>query len=279
MISFRKNYNRIKRNIETSLKSVVYDSIAPALRDSMNYSLLGGGKRLRPILYLAVVEAYGKKPSALDLCVACAIECIHTYSLIHDDLPAMDNDDLRRGKPTNHKKFGEAIAVLSGDGLLNLAYELLSRAAVTDCAYAFVMSEIADCAGVRGMVGGQALEFSTDMANADTESLTCVTSLKTGKLIECALVGGCIAANKAADVPAWTEFARLFGQAFQLCDDLLDIDGGEYSLARLLGREKAESRLTELTASALRTLDGIDCDGEFLRALSKAMLLRETDGL
>lgn len=278
-MDFFAEYARLKSEVEGALAAAVPQGLPTALYESMNYSLLGGGKRLRPVLYLAVIEAYSLRPGANDLRAAAAIECIHTYSLIHDDLPAMDDDDFRRGRPTNHKKFGEAMAVLAGDGLLNLAYELLASAAADDARYAAVMGEIAACAGVRGMVGGQALEFATDLATADAATLGQITVLKTGKLIECALAGGCLAAGRAGDAAAWREFAAQFGRAFQLCDDLLDIAGGEYSLARLLGRETAEKELASLCNEAIRTLDAIDCDGAFLRALSKAMLLRESDGL
>ena len=278
-MNFIDNYNRLKDATDGALAGIVPDELPDALRDSMNYSLLGGGKRLRPVLYLAVMEAYGLTPTAVDFKVACAIECIHTYSLIHDDLPAMDDDDFRRGRPTNHKKFGEAIAVLAGDGLLNLAYELLADAVAADARYIGVMREISSAAGVSGMVGGQALEFTTELSVADAETLGKITLLKTGKLIECALVGGCVAAGKANDTAAWRGFARLFGRAFQLCDDLLDAGEGEYSLARLLGRDNAAAELAALTNDVLRTLDGIDCNAAFLRALSAAMLLRETDRL
>ena len=278
-MNFADNYNRLKCAVDAALAAAVPAELPAALRESMNYSLLGEGKRLRPVLYLSVLEAYGLTPSAVDFDVASAIECIHTYSLVHDDLPAMDDDDIRRGRPTNHKKFGEAIAVLAGDGLLNLAYELLAGAAAADNRYIDVMREISSCAGVRGMVGGQALEFTTELSSANAETLGKITLLKTGKLIECALVSGCISAGKSSDIAAWRKFARLFGRAFQLCDDLLDVGGGEYSLARLLGKDTAEKELAGLTGEVMLMLDALGCDSAFLRALSEAMLLRETDGL
>lgn len=278
-MSFTERYNRIKEYADKTLNELVPSDIPSQLRQSMNYSLCGGGKRLRPVLFLSVLEAYGITPNADDIKAACAIECVHIYSLIHDDLPSMDNDDFRRGLPTNHKKFGEAIAVLAGDGLLNLAFELLSDLSAADGKYATVLREVAACAGVRGMIGGQALEFATDMKNADAETLEKITRLKTGKLIECALVGGCASAGKTEDIEKWREFATLFGRAFQLRDDMLDLDGGEYSLARLLGRGNAEKELRTLWSAAERVLNTIDCDSAFLRELSEAMLLREIDGL
>lgn len=278
-MGFTEEYGRLKKITEDGLAALLPENIPDKLRKSMAYSLTDGGKRLRPVMYLAVCEAYGRPLTGRDIAVACAIECVHTYSLIHDDLPSMDNDDMRRGRPTNHKVFGPAMATLAGDGLLNLAYELLSAVVCMDPGYAPVMREISACAGALGMVGGQALEFDTDLSKADVRRLTDITILKTAKLFECAVVGGALACERENSLPAWRAFAVAFGRAFQLRDDLLDIESGEHSLAALLGKERAEQELEKLTAEAEKALSMTDCEGGFLSELTAAVLRRNTDGL
>lgn len=267
-MNFTSEYQKLRNTVDAALESIVSDGVCPELKAAVNYSLLGGGKRLRPVLYLSVLRAYGVAATENDVKVACAIECIHTYSLIHDDLPAMDNDDYRRGRPTNHKKFGEAIAILAGDGLLNLAYELLADVAMRDGKYAAVMRIVSENAGMRGMVGGQAYEFA---ATEDTAEH--IAYLKTGKLIEAAIVSAVHAAGKDEDEEIWREFAVAFGKAFQFRDDLLDMT-----------EEEAEKRgvkrsLERFYAAALNALDKTNCDTAFLRALTDKMLSRTTDGI
>ena len=225
---FQKNYKRLLDKIEETLASAVRIDTPKKLRESMNYTLLSGGKRLRPLLYLAVIEAYGYAPDKSDFDVASAIECVHAYSLIHDDLPCMDDDDFRRGKPTNHKVFGEAIALLSGDGLLTLAFELLAKASLMDGKYAKIMHKIAESVGACGMIAGQSMEFDGEIT--DTKRLLCINGLKTGKLIQSAFVCGCLSTQKSDDLNIWQEIGYKFGQAFQICDDLLDERKDENSL-------------------------------------------------
>lgn len=274
-MDFRSEYERIKSTVDDALASVVPKDAPVALRDGMEYALLGGGKRLRPVLYLAVLASCGARPSADDMKAACALECVHAYSLVHDDLPAMDNDDYRRGRPTVHRKFGEATAVLAGDALLTLAFGLIAEASCRDAKFARISALLADNAGACGMVGGQAMEFEGKVADADR--LRRITSLKTGKLIEAAVVGGAISAG--ADTGPWKEYAGVFGAAFQLCDDLLDSDSGETSLVGALGREAAKRELDSLVGEAAALLKKTGGDTAFLEELTKAFLLRNTDGI
>lgn len=276
-MNFSDEYEKLKNAFESYLNRAVSDNVPLKLRDSMKYGLLGGGKRLRPVLYLSVLCSYGIVPRESDYIFASALECVHAYSLIHDDLPIMDNDDFRRGKPANHKKYGEAVALLAGDALLTLAFELAGKCAAADPVYAEAGYVLACNAGGCGMVGGQAMEFTG--GEFDEKTLSEITRLKTGKLIEAAIVCGMIAADRKETVAAWLEYSDAFGQAFQLCDDLLDIDSGERSLAALLGKEKAELRLRMLVNRAIDALDGTDGNTGFLKELTKAVLLRAADGL
>lgn len=276
MSSFKDKYEKFKRVCDTTLESVLPENVPAKLKESMSYVLLGGGKRLRPVLYLAVLDSYGCIPTCADFKVAAAIECIHAYSLVHDDLPAMDNDDMRRGRPSDHKVFGEAIALLTGDALLNLAFCLLSDCACNDAKYAPIMKIIADCAGAEGMIGGQALEFESDLSAADADLFRKIASLKTGKLLEAAILSGCMSAGKEKIIEKWQKYAALLGKAFQLRDDLMDISGGEYSLAAALG-ESAETELDELRQKADECLLMTGGDSEFLRKLTDVMLLRTSD--
>lgn len=275
---FAKQYEKLRGECERALEAAIPDGVPEKLKKSMRYSLLGGGKRLRPALYLAVIRSYGKEPTDEDRKTAAAIECIHSYSLVHDDLPAMDNDDLRRGRPSNHKAFGEATALLAGDALLNLAFELLADCACADARYARIMKLIAERSGALGMIGGQAIEFDTDLAAAGESEFSGIARLKTGKLIEAAVLGGCIAARKESEIGAWTEYSENFGRAFQLRDDMLDVGGGERSLAAVLG-DGAEAELEALCRAALSALKKTGGDTEFLRGLTKSVLLRSSDGL
>lgn len=276
-MNFYEEYKKLKCAFETYLERSVTADVPARLRESMNYSLLGGGKRLRPVLYLSVLCSYGITPRESDYRFASAIECVHTYSLIHDDLPVMDNDDVRRGRPTNHKVYGEATALLAGDALLTLAFELAGKCAALDPLYAEAVYVLARNAGACGMVGGQAMEFSC--GTPDAKLLSNITLLKTGKLIEASVICGTIAADRKENIAAWLDFSDSFGKAFQLCDDLLDIEKGEHSLASVLGKDNAKKYLNELTERAVNALDKTDGNTEFLGELTKAVLLRAKDGI
>lgn len=214
----------VERELERLLPSD-----ASGLAEAMRYAALGAGKRVRPALVLAACECCGA-PSALALPAACALEMIHNYSLVHDDLPAMDNDDLRRGRPTVHRAFGEAEALLAGDALLTLAFEVVSAeslaAGVRPERVVALVAELARAAGVAGMCGGQALELACEKSQTDIgqNQLREISVRKTGALFRAAArLGGIAAGASAEQLAALTEYGEAFGDAFQITDDLLDM--------------------------------------------------------
>jgi len=216
--------------------------------EAMRYSLFAGGKRVRPILCLAAAEAVGGEAEKL-LPVACALECIHTYSLIHDDLPAMDDDDLRRGKPTCHKKFGEAAAILAGDGLLSFAFELLSgdqgETALPAATRIRIIQEIARAIGPFGMVGGQVLDLAAEGRTITFEELTRIHRLKTGALITASIVaGGLGGGGNGKQIEALRSYGEQLGLAFQIIDDLLNVTGTVEELGKATGSDEARGKAT-----------------------------------
>ena len=276
----------------------------PALQaESMRYSLLSGGKRLRPAMLLACTDMLGGDPEEA-LPVACALEMIHTYSLIHDDLPGMDNDTLRRGRPTNHVVFGEGQAILAGDGLLNQAYEVLLENALSHPEHATrhvqAMHDIALCAGSRGMIAGQCLDLLCERepgrAGEDSEArrrmLRCIQENKTSRLLIAPLRAAAALAGYAPDsetTRALTAYGLHFGLLFQTVDDLLDVLGDEKTLGKSIGKDAQEGKLTtvsllglsgaqkladELTARAVMSLDSLGEKAEFFRALARDMRTR-----
>lgn len=247
------------------------DLLTPSVtREAMRYSLLAGGKRLRPQMVFSVIEGYHlNKEIGYDY--AAALEMIHTYSLIHDDLPAMDNDDLRRGKPTCHKQFDEATAILAGDGLLTYAFEVLAKA---DLPYnALAVQILARCAGSSGMVLGQTLDMHEDN-RVDYKVLEDIYKYKTGCLFSAALMLGALASNKVDDktLSTWDSIGNKIGIAFQIQDDLLDVRMDSAALGKsnsdirnekvtavsLLGEEQAEKLMNELYAECDKMLSNIE---------------------
>ncbi len=222
--------------------------------DAARYSLLSGGKRLRPALFLEFYRLCGGKVEDA-LPFACALEMIHTYSLIHDDLPCMDNDDLRRGKPTCHKAFGEWTAVLAGDALLNRAYEVMAEAADTFCRpinAVRTLSHIARCAGLYGMVGGQTMDLQMEGGVLGPEHLPEMVALKTGALLSAACVGGCLLAGADPEqYEAAEQYARSVGVAFQIRDDILDVEGNEQALGKNVGSDVKDGKITYVTVWGL----------------------------
>ena len=218
------------------------------LREAMSYSLLAGGKRLRPVLVLMACEACGGDTEAA-LPAAFAIEMIHTYSLIHDDLPAMDDDDYRRGRLTNHKVFGEALAVLAGDALLTLAFEVVARDVRPSAVAAACCADLAFAAGACGMVGGQVADLEAEsQSGRETESLAHLQSIhrrKTGRLIRSALtLGGRIAQADVATLGRLDHYGTCIGLAFQIADDVLDVTGTQDKLGKGVGKDAGHGKLT-----------------------------------
>jgi geranylgeranyl diphosphate synthase type II len=219
------------------------------LKESMMYSLLAGGKRMRPMFVLAAAESlHGSLEEATP--VACAIELIHTYSLIHDDLPAMDNDDLRRGKPTNHKVFGDAMAILAGDALLTHAFFILSTIPeryprISTACVVDIIKELSMYSGARGMVGGQAADILGEQGATTLEQLQYIHLHKTADLIICSLrAGGMIAGATNLQLEALEIFGRSIGLAFQIQDDILDVTGEQSKLGKTPKSDESQSKVT-----------------------------------
>lgn len=215
------------------------------LKESMLYSVQSGGKRLRPLLLLAAVLSFGKELEKKDFQAAAALEMIHTYSLIHDDLPAMDDDDLRRGKPTNHKIYGDAHAILAGDGLLTAAFQLLALSQLAMDEKVLLLQLLTKAAGTEGMVSGQAGDLQGEKRSLTLEELIEVHERKTGALIEFALLaGGILADQTELIVELLGAFAKHLGLAFQIRDDLLDATSSEEELGKQVGRDETLNKST-----------------------------------
>ena len=223
------------------------DAPPPTVHRAMRYSVMAGGKRLRPILVIAGAEAVGGAAAEV-MPTACALELIHTYSLIHDDLPAMDDDDYRRGRLTSHKVFGEAIAILAGDALLTLAFKLIAgnAALVRDPrVVGDTVAEIADAAGTAGMVGGQVVDIESEGKAVSAETLEYIHLHKTAALIRASLrVGARLAGGDAAAVAAISEAGRDLGLAFQIVDDILDVEGSLEQLGKTAGSDERKQKAT-----------------------------------
>ena len=221
------------------------------LQEAMEYSLLSGGKRVRPVLTLETCRMCGGNPEDA-LPFACGVEMIHTYSLIHDDLPAMDDDDLRRGRPTNHKVYGEATAILAGDGLLTAAFEQLASAGLPAQRVVDAVACLALAAGPAGMVGGQALDMAGEGRGLTRWELEQLQSLKTGALISAAAELGCIAAGGGEEARAQVRrYAMALGRAFQVRDDMLDVTSTDQELGKPVGSDRSREKSTFVTALGL----------------------------
>lgn len=228
--------------------------LAPeSVYEAMRYSVSAGGKRIRPVMCLAAYEMFDKNSeNAAPFCAA--IEMIHTYSLIHDDLPAMDNSDLRRGKPANHKVFGEANAVLAGDGLLNLAFETMLDLKNSDMAQRTIKaaSFVANCSGVCGMIGGQVMDIAAENKEIDLNELQTLQIKKTGALIAAAVCSGAILAGASDDeVEALREYAYDVGLAFQIKDDILDATSDAETLGKPIGNDEKNNKNTYVSKLGL----------------------------
>jgi geranylgeranyl diphosphate synthase type II len=291
-----KTYLARKKDIvDKSLEKLVpHDkTFPPTLHEAMRYSLFAGGKRMRPILAIAAAEALGAKSKDL-LPAAASLELIHTYSLIHDDLPAMDNDDFRRGRPTCHKVYGEAIAILAGDGLLNMAFEALSDPRLLKTVPAnrllAIIREIATASGVFGMVGGQVVDIQSEGREIDFPTLEYIHTHKTGALIRSSVrVGALFAKAGKRQFTALTRYGEMVGLAFQIADDILDITGtqeeigkdvgsdlkkGKKTFPSFYGLEESRRRAVEVVDRAVASLQGFGRSADPLRELAKYIITR-----
>lgn len=267
-------------------------SVAPAtIHKAMRYSLFAGGKRLRPILCLAAAEACGGSSKAA-IPQACAVECIHTYSLIHDDLPSMDNDDLRRGRPTCHKVFGDAMAILAGDALLTIAFEIATESKrVSRYDLRDIFREITLAAGSRKLIAGQVADLEAEGRRITPAQLRSIHENKTAALLTTSVRLGAMAANaNAKQLAAVTSFGRALGLAFQVIDDILDVTQTSEKLGKsagkdlaaqkatypaVLGLEKSRAEARRLTGQAHRALETLGKNASTLRELADYLLARE----
>jgi len=296
MFDLKKYINKKNQTINTELERLLDNcSRSRPLLDAMRHSLMAGGKRIRPVLCLAAAEAVGGRWQE-SLTAACALEMIHTYSLIHDDLPAMDDDEQRRGKPTCHIAFDEATAILAGDALLTLAFEILSAPLpAIDHSQTLrrleVIHTIARAAGCRGMIQGQMLDIAAEGTPLSRKALESMHALKTGALIEAALrCGALLAGGEQWQLEALNDYAARIGLAFQVTDDVLNVEGdpvlmgkavGSDALRRkstypaLLGLENSKRFARRLVQNALQAIEGFDKRGEPLRAIAVYIIERK----
>ena len=289
MKTYAEYLQMVNNALSPQLRSLGY--IPAKLLEAMEYSLAAGGKRLRPVLLLSACDMAGGDVQ-LALPFACALEMIHTYSLIHDDLPAMDNDDLRRGKPTNHKVFGEDVAILAGDGLLNAAMELMLRAAcvMSDLRGVRAAEAIARRAGVTGMVAGQTIDVTEEGSEPTLEKVSYIHAHKTADLLTAPMEAGLILAGASEEqVQQGIAYGYHLGMAFQMVDDLLDVEGdaallgkntgmdaalGKLTWVAVRGAEKTHADAAEHIRKADKALEDFGDSGTFLRELALSTLGR-----
>jgi len=290
--AYLKNKNQ---QINVALEKILHDSQpSEPIVEAMKYSLMAGGKRIRPVLCIAAAEAVGGKEIAV-LPAACALEIVHTYSLIHDDLPAMDNDDLRRGKPTCHVAFDEATAILAGDALLTLAFEVLSSVQISGETQALgwlkVIHIISSAAGYRGMIQGQMLDMAAEGQNLTVDELKSMHALKTGALIEASLLCGAVLADaRKRQMEVLGTYARNIGLAFQVTDDILNVEGNPKVMGKAVGTDELREKSTypallgiktsrqyarNLVDEALQVLEIFDKEADPLRALAMYIIERK----
>lgn len=269
-MNFNENFGQRTKRAEEVIKKFLpkEEGLQKIICEAMNYSVLGGGKRLRPVMMQATYELFGGKNEAVIEPFMAAMEMIHTYSLVHDDLPAMDNDDLRRGRATTHIKYNEGLAILAGDGLLNFAFETALRA--FDCCenpdvVARAMKILARKAGIYGMIGGQTVDIEAENGNQiiDEETLLFIHKHKTAALIESSMmIGAILAGADDKDIDTVEKIAYNIGIAFQIQDDILDVIGSEEVLGKPIGSDAKNEKLTYVS------LKGLDVAKEDVKKLS-----------
>ena len=281
-----------RRAVEAALEQLLppEETPPPSIHRAMRYSVFAGGKRIRPILCLEAARIFTPDFRAA-LTAGCAMEFIHTYSLIHDDLPALDNDDLRRGKPTCHKKFGEAAAILAGDALLTLAFETLARAEAEPARRVAVIREVASAAGsVNGMIGGQVADLEAEGKAIAPEILEYIHKSKTAALIRASVLAGALCGGAAdADVERLRRFGESIGWAFQVVDDILDVEESSAALGKTAGKDQAQQKATypalyglekshqmarDLAVRAIRELEPYGERAGRLREVAEFLVLR-----
>ena len=291
--AYIKNKNQ---QINVALEKILHDSQpSEAIVEAMKYSLMAGGKRIRPVLCIAAAETVGSRMPRAVLPAACALEMVHTYSLIHDDLPAMDNDDLRRGKPTCHVAFDEATAILAGDALLTLAFQVLSSVQFTGETQASVWLKvihiISTAAGYQGMIRGQMLDMAAEGQHLTVDELKSMHALKTGALIEASLLCGALLADaRKRQMEALKTYARSIGLAFQVTDDILNVEGNPKLMGKAVGTDELREKSTypallgietsrqfakNLVDEALQALEVFDKEADPLRALATYIIDRK----
>lgn len=286
-MNFNQQYAQYKQMVEQALETLPFAGAPEKLRDAMRYSLLSGGKRLRGVLVLAACEAAGGSVQDA-LPFACAVEMIHAYSLIHDDLPSMDNDTLRRGKPTNHIVFGEGMAILAGDGLLSHAFEVM--AAQTAPRAFSALGIMARAAGVSGMLAGQTLDITLEGTQPDKDTVRQIHLGKTAALLTAPVTAGFrLAGADDTQLLAGETYGRNLGLAFQIVDDLLDLEGDAALMGKTLGKDVEEGKITWPACvgveqarkdaalcieQAVHALDPLGKKAEFLQALAEDTLHR-----
>jgi geranylgeranyl diphosphate synthase, type II len=292
--SIQAYLGRKRLEIESALDAYlpVQQTYPEVITEAMRYSLFANGKRLRPILTLAVTETLGQA-AAIAMPYACGLEMIHTYSLIHDDLPCMDDDDYRRGKLTNHKVYGEAIAVLAGDALLTLAFDIMTRDIPSghESIALQIIQEVSKAAGARGMIGGQVADILNEGQQPDKSMLSFIHAHKTGALLTAAVRIGALAGQAdQAILDALTTYAEKLGLAFQIVDDILDVVGEAEKLGKAVGADTALEKMTypkvygieeskrmvqELTDEAMTALALVPHDTTYLREIALYLLKRD----
>ncbi|CCX38953.1 polyprenyl synthetase [Clostridium sp. CAG:1013] len=286
---FENYLSQVEEALEHAMPAPAGEARNALVEESMRYSLLLGGKRIRPVLTLAFCSLCGGEPK-MALPFACAVEMVHTYSLIHDDLPCMDDDDLRRGKPANHKVYGEAMALLAGDGLLTKAFETALEFAGPSADAVRGAKILAQCAGSAGMVGGQCIDLDSEGKDVDLDLLREMDEGKTVALISAACQMGCAAAGAGEEaLQNARRYAEGIGMAFQIRDDILDVLGDAATLGKnvgmdsahdkrnyvsLLGVEEAQRLVESFTAQAEEALNAFSGDTAFLRELARSLATR-----
>ena len=266
---FQKHITRLEATLERFLPKP--SQHLAQIHEAMRYAVLDGGKRIRPLLCLAVSDMLGGDEDEA-LIPACAVELIHSYSLIHDDLPCLDNDEFRRGKLTCHKKFGEAIALLAGDGLLTLAFQTISKLKDSEKAHR-ILTEMSQAAGTFGMVGGQVMDIQSEKQEIDLPTLDAIHILKTGQLIKTSCLAGAVIAGAGKEIESHIlRFGEYLGFAFQIVDDILDGDG----YLRFMSSHEAREKTAEVIAKAKDELKGFK-DNSYLAQLADFILNREVE--